>query len=639
MAVRVVDEGTVLDEALRLARGARRTLDLASPWIRGTALRLLLRAAAHGVSVRILFRVKEPDDLEITDVGAVLEAARRGVEVRYSNRLHAKVIVADGETAIVSSSNLTDAAGFGRSYAPHTRNREMGVVVEDADVARDVQERFNAVWAESEWLDDDVAGVVMDFPTASKFHVACWRTPSPGSYIAARDAEGRLVVGRVSGLTGYNRTFPRMTAGMWATQGYGAAPDAGGKSYEYDDLQSLFSVAEKERGVLGVIAACDPDGLFHVASVETLATLDGGIAMPPLEPASPGGLARRAGACDLGPLLAGGDVEVGSVWHHPDVAVLASGDEILHRHLAVLGMTGSGKSNGVLVLVRELLKRSPDLRVLLVDSHGEYAEAARSLGGIVVRPSLRVDVLGEGVLKRLLRLAREDATLTAKVHEAADAAGVWPDAFVEALEHLAAGEDAVWARHARRLGELCRERPEQLCAGGEAVCFDADWGPGLSVLDASAVDGLEARSVVVAAALDAVYWAAVRGEGRWLVAVDEAQNYIPEQQTGLLARVRPSFEAAFRIASEGRKFGVGLVVASQRPARVNKDVLSQCNSHLVFRLANVEDLQAVAGCFETAGRKLLEDLPGLPVGVCLAGGTAFGMPVRVHVPKFEASVS
>lgn len=42
----------------------------------------------------------------------------------------------------------------------------------------------------------------------------------------------------------------------------------------------------------------------------------------------------------------------------------------------------------------------------------------------------------------------------------------------------------------------------------------------------------------------------------------------------------------------------------------------------------------MAGCFETAGRKLLEDLPGLPVGVCLAGGTAFGMPVRVQFERF-----
>jgi phosphatidylserine/phosphatidylglycerophosphate/cardiolipin synthase-like enzyme len=215
----------VLEEALRVARGARRTLDLASPWIRGQGLRRLLGAAGGGVRVRVLFRVREPDDLEITDLGAVLECARRGVEVRYSERLHAKVIVADGETAIVSSSNLTDAAGFGRSWAPDTRHRELGFVVEeDADAVRDVQERFDAVWAESEWLGEDVVGAVMDFPTQKAFHVACWRVPTPGSYVAARDAEGRLVVGRVSGLTAYNRTFPRMTAGMWATQGHGVAP-------------------------------------------------------------------------------------------------------------------------------------------------------------------------------------------------------------------------------------------------------------------------------------------------------------------------------------------------------------------------------------------------------------------------------
>lgn len=60
-----------------------------------------------------------------------------------------------------------------------------------------------------------------------------------------------------------------------------------------------------------------------------------------------------------------------------------------------------------------------------------------------------------------------------------------------------------------------------------------------------------------------------------LVVLDEAQNYVPEQQTGWLARARPAFDAAFAIATEGRKFGVGLVVSSQRPARVNKYILSQ----------------------------------------------------------------
>jgi uncharacterized protein len=89
-------------------------------------------------------------------------------------------------------------------------------------------------------------------------------------------------------------------------------------------------------------------------------------------------------------------------------------------------------------------------------------------------------------------------------------------------------------------------------------------------------------------------------------------------------------------ASEGRKFGVGLVVSSQHPAQVNKDVLSQCNTHLVFRVANVEDLSALAGSFEAASQPLLAELPGFDTGVCAVGGTAIGMLTRVEVPLFES---
>lgn len=626
MALRTVDESSVLEEAVRLVESARESVDISSPWIRGTSLRRVLGAKGSGVRARVLFRVKEPEDLEITDLGALLAFARRGVAIRYSQRLHAKIVVADARSAIVSSSNLTEAAGYGY-YEPERRNRELGVVIEDdPEAVAAVLTGFDAAWGEGEWLDSEVVGVVMDFATDREFHIACWRPPAPGSYVAARDAQGGALVGRVMGLTGYNRTFPRMTAGMWATQGYGVAPDAGGKAYEYADLQTLFSFPDKEHGVLGVIAATDPASLFEVAAVGVLAGLRDGCAGPAAGPATPGSLVRRAGADDLLPLLGGGDVHLGRVWHHPEIDVRAMGDEILHRHLAVLGMTGSGKSNALLVLVRELLDRYPNLRVLLIDSHGEYRAV-----GAVVRPSLVVDVLADGQLKRLLGLAREDPTLTAKVREAA----AEEDDFPAALERLATGASGVWTTHAVRLAAICRERLPELCVGGPTVRFDPGWGSGLNVLDASVVEGLEARAQVVGAAVEDVYWRGVRGEGGWLVVVDEAQNYVPEQTTGLLARVRPSFESVFRVVSEGRKFGVGLVVCSQRPARVHKDVLSQCNSHLVFRLANVEDLQAVAGCFETAGRRMLDDLPGLPVGVGLAGGPAFGMPVRVRVPRFE----
>ncbi|MBI4728138.1 MAG: hypothetical protein HY775_01340 [Acidobacteria bacterium] len=71
------------------------------------------------------------------------------------------------------------------------------------------------------------------------------------------------------------------------------------------------------------------------------------------------------------------------------------------------------------------------------------------------------------------------------------------------------------------------------------MSFDRSWEPGLNVLDVSGVEGLEARARVVGAALDEVYSQGAAGEAAWVVGLDEAQNYVPEQQIGLLARVRP----------------------------------------------------------------------------------------------------
>ena len=119
--------------------------------------------------------------------------------------------------------------------------------------------------------------------------------------------------------------------------------------------------------------------------------------------------------------------------------------------------------------------------------------------------------------------------------------------------------------------------------------------------------------------------------------VDEAHNYAPEQHTGGVSTARPSLDALHRVAAEGRKFGVGLVLATQRPARLNKEVLSQCNTHIVFRLANVEDHAAVAACFEGASREVLSQLPALETGTCIVGGAATRMAVTVDVPEWNAN--
>jgi len=120
-----------------------------------------------------------------------------------------------------------------------------------------------------------------------------------------------------------------------------------------------------------------------------------------------------------------------------------------------------------------------------------------------------------------------------------------------------------------------------------------------------------------------------------LFVVDEAQNFAPESG---IAPVRSSLDAMLRIAREGRKFGVGLIISSQRPANINTGLRSQCNTHLIFRLVNANDLAAIADTVEAADRALVETmLPQLDVGTCFAGGTAINSPFFAEVPLFASS--
>ncbi|HMO52646.1 MAG TPA: ATP-binding protein [Kiritimatiellia bacterium] len=112
---------------------------------------------------------------------------------------------------------------------------------------------------------------------------------------------------------------------------------------------------------------------------------------------------------------------------------------------------------------------------------------------------------------------------------------------------------------------------------------------------------------------------------------DEAHLYIPERhETGISEAGLRSFE---RIAKEGRKYGVGLTVISQRPAEVNRTVLSQCSNFVAMRLTNAED-QAVI-------RRLLPDtlggfadlLPILDIGEALVVGDAAMLPSRIRIDE------
>jgi len=120
-----------------------------------------------------------------------------------------------------------------------------------------------------------------------------------------------------------------------------------------------------------------------------------------------------------------------------------------------------------------------------------------------------------------------------------------------------------------------------------------------------------------------------RGKMPIVIALEEAQNYIPEKNRGDKESIaKRVFE---RIAREGRKYGISLLVSSQRPSELSKTVLSQCNSFIIHRLQNPEDQKYVRQLVSAANEDILQQLPILPQQHVVIMGDAVRTPVQARM--------
>ncbi|MDP8012045.1 MAG: helicase HerA-like domain-containing protein [Thermoplasmata archaeon] len=111
--------------------------------------------------------------------------------------------------------------------------------------------------------------------------------------------------------------------------------------------------------------------------------------------------------------------------------------------------------------------------------------------------------------------------------------------------------------------------------------------------------------------------------------VEEAHNFIPQQGKAMSSKILRT------IASEGRKFGLGLCIISQRPAKVDKNILSQCNTQIILKVTNPNDLKTIGDSVEGLTRSSIDEIQNLPVGVALVTGASLAMPLFVEVRPRE----
>ncbi|MEM4673041.1 MAG: ATP-binding protein [Pyrobaculum sp.] len=351
----------------------------------------------------------------------------------------------------------------------------------------------------------------------------------------------------------------------------------------------------------------------------------------------------------------------------------------IKRHMAIIAATGSGKTWLSVVLIEELLKRGA--KIVVVDPHGEYVplkDSIHRLGHydvVVVKVShhhagdlmYRIGVLdsdpealasaagvppgakkiryalylawhiakivkkstGESVglsfmQKVLMTALRGDAALNKLLQKWAG------DLPLDDLRHLAARDRhsifsaLMYLKRLKRLGVFAaRTTPLSKMLGD------------LTIINLAGVNE-EVQDYVVWHLANRLFMARVRHvrglrgvKLEWPVVlfVEEAHRFAPPK----MSRRTKSYEALARVASEGRKFGVYLVVITQRPSRVDPDIVSQCQSQAVMRIINPRDQVAVVESSELLAQDFLENLPGLDVGEAVVLGPVVKIPVVIKV--------
>jgi len=116
----------------------------------------------------------------------------------------------------------------------------------------------------------------------------------------------------------------------------------------------------------------------------------------------------------------------------------------------------------------------------------------------------------------------------------------------------------------------------------------------------------------------------------FLIVCEEAHNYIPQNNDAEYTASKKSLE---RIAKEGRKYGLSLMVVSQRPSEVSDTIFSQCNNFIALRLTNANDQNYIKTLMPDNSNMLVDSLPTLSAGECIVVGDSAPMPAIVKLDK------
>jgi len=336
-------------------------------------------------------------------------------------------------------------------------------------------------------------------------------------------------------------------------------------------------------------------------------------------------------------------VDVGHLLRRSGVRVHIDLNMVASRHLAILAATGKGKSNLLALLAKKVAERHGTM--IIFDYHGEYGDL--KIPGIkITTPRINPRNLDSEELADLVGV-RRDATRQRSVLQRAytrdvrEAENFWGELLAR-LDVMAEDEEIDFQTRmtARRVAEIVRRA---LTVWGRVFDpsarspLDVIANNRINVLDISEFTEYQAQ-IIVDRYLEEILQDrknAVRREGDAkfkspvIVAIEEAHVFLPSQR-----RTKCS-EIIARIAREGRKFGVSLIIISQRPSRLDADTVSQMGSFAISGLIHPRDQAFVKEVTDDVSEELGASLPSLNPGEMIFAGNFIKVPALVKVDLVE----
>jgi len=336
-------------------------------------------------------------------------------------------------------------------------------------------------------------------------------------------------------------------------------------------------------------------------------------------------------------------LEVGQLALAPGVPCMLDGSGF-GRHTFMCGQSGSGKTYSLGVLLERLLMET-SLRIVVLDPNSDYvhlgeprvdspsrlAERYRhATGGVAVRSGTGRPA-GIRVRFRDLSPAHQAATLRldplADREEYAQLTTLLEDESMRSVQDLARSHAEALKLRARNLGvdrwavwpaSEAESLSDELVSDAAARC---------TVVDLGSLATREEQAVTAGAVLERLWSRRARREPVAIV-IDEAHNVCPAAPGDPLTAL--ATEDAIRIAGEGRKFGLYLIVVSQRPQKVHENVLSQCDNLVLMRINSTADLGHVAELFSFVPRGLIDRATTFEQGEALVAGKIVSHPALVR---------